>query len=195
MGLELPRFLPTVMHVGDHRVGKGLTPAQDPTLAPLPSYAGARPLAGFSSGRCCGASVLVRRRGSGRPRALKMLGSVVHPRAGSSCRPRQLVGAAGTLPRRLPLSTRSRTGWQVREGRGGAHPRLVGTRYPGTAGELPAGFSEPFTSPYPARGARSPVGLWLRGSQPSCRAEWSGLRPSPGSDACCFPAFHFFRSV
>lgn len=112
-------------------MGKGLTPAQDPTLAPLPSYAGARPLAGFSSGRCCGASVLVRRRGSGRPRALKMLGSVVHPRAGSSCRPRQLVGAAGTLPRRLPLSTRSRTGWQVREGRGGATSTPGGHQVPG----------------------------------------------------------------
>lgn len=121
MGLELPCFLPTVMHGGDHRAGKGLTPAQDPTLAPLPSYAGARPLAGFSSGRCCGASVSVRRRGTGRPRALKMLGSVVHPRAGSTCRPRQLVGAAGTLPRRLPLSTRTRTGWQVREEAEGGH--------------------------------------------------------------------------
>ncbi|XP_066837288.1 pleckstrin homology-like domain family B member 1 isoform X12 [Anser cygnoides] len=41
-----------------------------------------------------------------------MLGSVVHPRAGSSCRPRQHVGDVGTLPRRLPLSTRTRTGWQ-----------------------------------------------------------------------------------
>ncbi|XP_040390129.1 pleckstrin homology-like domain family B member 1 isoform X11 [Cygnus olor] len=41
-----------------------------------------------------------------------MLGSVVHPRAGSSCRPRQHVGDVGTLPRRLQLSTRTRTGWQ-----------------------------------------------------------------------------------
>ncbi|XP_038023540.2 pleckstrin homology-like domain family B member 1 isoform X12 [Anas platyrhynchos] len=66
-----------------------------------------------------------------------MLGSVVHPRAGSTCRPRQLVGAAGTLPRRLPLSTRSRTGWQP---------------VPGIARSLRAGTMEA-----PSRSAASPT--------------------------------------
>nr|XP_038023537.1 pleckstrin homology-like domain family B member 1 isoform X7 [Anas platyrhynchos] len=66
-----------------------------------------------------------------------MLGSVVHPRAGSSCRPRQLVGAAGTLPRRLPLSTRTRTGWQP---------------VPGIARSLRAGTMEA-----PSRSAASPT--------------------------------------
>ncbi|KAM9175301.1 pleckstrin homology-like domain family B member 1 isoform 7-T7 [Mergus octosetaceus] len=66
-----------------------------------------------------------------------MLGSVVHPRAGSTCQPRQLVGAAGTLPRRLPLSTRTRTGWQP---------------VPGIARSLRAGTMEA-----PSRSAASPT--------------------------------------
>lgn len=45
---------------GALHAGKGLTPAQDPTLAPLPSYAGAQPLAGFSSGHRTGASALAK---------------------------------------------------------------------------------------------------------------------------------------
>ncbi|XP_015739465.1 pleckstrin homology-like domain family B member 1 isoform X9 [Coturnix japonica] len=41
-----------------------------------------------------------------------MLGSVAPLRAGSGRQPRQHVGAVGTLPQRLPLSARTRTGWQ-----------------------------------------------------------------------------------
>ncbi|XP_072211028.1 pleckstrin homology-like domain family B member 1 isoform X9 [Excalfactoria chinensis] len=41
-----------------------------------------------------------------------MLGSVAPLRTGSCRQPRQHVGAVGTLPQRLPLSARTRTGWQ-----------------------------------------------------------------------------------
>ncbi|XP_065594455.1 pleckstrin homology-like domain family B member 1 isoform X5 [Cyrtonyx montezumae] len=41
-----------------------------------------------------------------------MLGSVAPLRTGSGRQPRQRVGAVGTLPQRLPLSARTRTGWQ-----------------------------------------------------------------------------------
>uniref|UniRef100_A0A8C9ERD6 Pleckstrin homology-like domain family B member 1 n=1 Tax=Pavo cristatus TaxID=9049 RepID=A0A8C9ERD6_PAVCR len=88
---------------------KGLTPAQDPTLAPLPSYAGAQPLAGFSSGHRTGASA---GEGAGGLCGVTMLGSVAPVRTGSGRQPRQHVGAVGTLPQRLPLSARTRTGWQ-----------------------------------------------------------------------------------
>ncbi|XP_040508155.1 pleckstrin homology-like domain family B member 1 isoform X15 [Gallus gallus] len=41
-----------------------------------------------------------------------MLGSVAPLRTGSGRQPRQHVGAVGSLPPRLPLSARTRTGWQ-----------------------------------------------------------------------------------
>lgn len=70
--------------------------------------------------------------------ALTMLGSVAPLRTGSGRQPRQHVGAVGSLPPRLPLSARTRTGWQVRES-GGAMSAFDGDRgaAPGYPGAVP----------------------------------------------------------
>ncbi|XP_075298607.1 pleckstrin homology-like domain family B member 1 isoform X5 [Opisthocomus hoazin] len=83
--------------------GKGLTPAQDPTLAPLPSYAAPGPSWLFLlPGHCGRAWVQARGSGSAGLRGLQMLGNAA-PRC-----PEDM----GTLPRRVPLGAQHRAGWQ-----------------------------------------------------------------------------------
>jgi len=113
--------------------GKGLTPAQDPTLAPLPSYAAPGPSWLFLlPGHCGRAWVQARGSGSAGLRGLQMLGNAA-PRC-----PEDM----GTLPRRVPLGAQHRAGWQVRES-GAPAPAAVGT------GELPLG-SRVSASPCPS---------------------------------------------
>lgn len=72
---------------------------------------------------------------AGRLWGLTMLGSVAPLPMSSGRQPRQHVGAVGTLRQRLPLSARTRTGWQVRESGGSVsasdRERGAATEYPG----------------------------------------------------------------